>query len=62
MKVANTATTEALKRGFGALKHFVQMGNNGKEADAGITNYTYIHALFCSSLTKVDSLEHCVIS
>ena len=57
-----TAATEALKPGFGAAKHFVQRSKDGKEADAGNTNYTYIQEFFCSNLTKVDSLEHRVIS
>ncbi len=56
------AATEALKPGFGAAKHFVQRSNDGKEADAGNTNYSYIKEFFCSNLTKVDSLEHCGIS
>ncbi len=53
--------TEALKPGFGA-EHFVQRSKDGEEADAGNTNYTYIQEFFCSNLTKVDSLEHQVIS
>ena len=57
-----TAATDALKPGFGAAKHFVQRSKDGKEADAGNTNYTYIQEFFCSNLTKVDSLEHRVIS
>ncbi len=57
-----TAATEALKPGFGAAKHFVQRSKDGEEADAGNTNYTYIQEFFCSNLTKVDSLEHRVIS
>ncbi len=57
----NTAATEALKPGFGAAKHFVQRSKDGKVADAGNTNYTYIQEFFCSNLTKVDSLEHHVI-
>ncbi len=46
----------------GSAKHFVQRSKDGKEADAGNTNYTYIQEFFCSNLTKVDFLEHCVIS
>ncbi len=57
-----TAATEALKPGFGAAKHFVQRSKDGEETDAGNTNYTYIQESFCSNLTKVGSLEHCVIS
>ncbi len=33
-----------------------------KETDAGDANYTYIQELFCSYLTKLDSLKHCVVS
>ncbi len=46
------------------LRHWslVQRSKDGKEADAGNTNYTYIQEFFCSYLTKVDSLEHHVIS
>ncbi len=36
-----TAATEALKPGFGAVKHFVQRSKDGKEAHVGITNYTH---------------------
>ncbi len=58
----NTAATKALEPGFGAAKHFVQRNNDDKDVDAGNTNYTYIQEFFCSNLTKVDSLEHHVIS
>ncbi len=51
-----------MKPGFGAAKHFVQRSKHDKEADAGNTNYFYIQEYFCSNLTKVDSIEHCVIS
>ncbi len=53
--------TEALKPGFGAAKNFVPRSKNGKETDAGNTNYTYTQEFFCSNLTKVDSLENHVI-
>ncbi len=36
------AANEALKPWFGAAKHFVQRSKDGKEADAGNTNYIYI--------------------
>ncbi len=58
----HTAATEALKPGFGAAKHFVQRSKDGEETNAGNTNYTCIQEFCCSSLTKVDSLEHLVIS
>ncbi len=57
-----TAATEVLQLGFDASKHFVQRIKDGKEADAGNTNYAHIQEFSCSKLTKVDSLEHCVIS
>ncbi len=57
-----TNGTEALKPGFGPAKHFVQRSKDGEDDDAGNTNCTYIQEFFCSNLTKVDSLEHCVIS
>ncbi len=50
-----------MKPGFGAAKHFVQKSKDGKEADAGNINYTYIQKFFCSNLNKVDSLKHCDI-
>ncbi len=43
-----TAATEASKPGFGAAKHFVQRSKDGKEGDAGNTNYTNIQEFFCS--------------
>ncbi len=36
--------------------------NVGKEAHTGNTSYTFDTAFFCSNLTKVDSLEHHVVS
>ncbi len=56
-----TATTEALKPGFGAAKRSVQRSKDGEEADAGNTNYTHIQEFVCSNLTKVNSLKHRVI-
>ena len=56
------AATNGLMPEFGAAKHFVQRSKDGKEADAGNTNYTYIQEFFCSNLTKVDSLKQGVIS
>ncbi len=47
-----------MKLRFGTAKHFVQRRKNGKEGDAGNTNYTYIQEFFFSNLTKVNSLEH----
>ncbi len=58
----STAATEALKPGFGAAKHFIQWSKDGENVDAGNTNYTYFQEFYCSNLTKVDSLEYCVIS
>ncbi len=57
-----TVSTEALKPGFSATRCFVQKSKEGKEADADNTNYTYIQELLCSNLTKMDSLEHHVVS
>ncbi len=37
------------------------VGTIGKHVGAGNTNYTYIQEFFCSNLTKLDSLEHCVV-
>ncbi len=37
-----TTVTEELKPGFDAAKHFLQRSKDGKEVDAGNTNYTYI--------------------
>ncbi len=57
-----TVATEVLKPGYGEAKHFVQKSKDGKVADVDNTNYTNILEFFCSNLTKVDSLENCVIS
>ncbi len=56
-----TAVAEPLQTGFVTTKHFVQRSKDGNEADDGNTNYTYIQEFFCSILTKVDSLENCVV-
>ncbi len=57
-----TVGTEVLKPGLGATKRFIQRSKDGKGADAGNTNNTCIQEFFHSNLTKVDSLEHCVVS
>ncbi len=58
----NTAGIEALKPEFGMANPFGQKSEDCKDTDAGDTNCTYIQDFFCSNLTKVDFLEHCVIS
>ncbi len=57
-----TAATEALKPAFGGAKLLVLRTNDGNEAGAGNTNYTYIEEFFCINLTHVDIIEHHVVS
>ncbi len=53
--------SEEMKPGFGATKHFDPRSKDGKDADAGNNNYTYIQEFICS-LTKVNFLENCIVS
>ncbi len=56
-----TAITEALK-GFVKVLCLVQRNKDDKEADAGNTNHTYIQEFFFSNLTKMNFLQHYVVS
>ncbi len=50
-----------MKPGLYTADHFVQRSKDVKDANAANTNYTYIQEFFYSNLTKVDSLEYCVV-